>query len=228
MRPQPTILFDLDGTLADTARDLCHTMNVLLERHGRARVPDDQVRNMVGAGARKILELGFSATGAPATPALLDQLFEEFLEHYGSHIADHTVLFPGVREQLEALSAAGSHLAVCTNKPEYLTHRLLEALNVAHFFPVVIGGDTLPVRKPDPQHLLEAITRTGGSAKAAIMVGDSAPDFEAARAASIPSICVTFGYTDQAPDSLGADVLIDHFDALPGALSALLPNHFFP
>lgn len=226
MSPQPTILFDLDGTLADTALDLCHTMNVLLERHGRSQVPNDQVRSMLGAGARKIMERAFANTGSPATPALLDQLFDEFLEHYSAHIADHTVLFPSVREQLETLSSAGNHLAVCTNKPEHLTHRLLEALNVAHFFPVVIGGDTLPVRKPDPRHLLEAITRAGGSATAAVMVGDSAPDIESARAASIPSICVTFGYTNQAPDTLGADVLIDHFDMLPEALSSVLPGHF--
>ncbi len=228
MRPQPTVLFDLDGTLADTARDLCHTMNILLKLHGREAVPDSLVRNFLGAGARKIMERGFEATGAPATSAFLDQLFDEFLEHYSAHIADRTVLFPGVREQLNALSSAGARLAVCTNKPEHLTHRLLNALNVAHFFPVVIGGDTLDVRKPDPRHLYEAIERSGGTVEAAIMVGDSGPDIEAARAASLPSICVSFGYTDQPPATLGANLLIDHFDELPGALQSLLPHHFKP
>jgi len=226
MSDRPTILFDLDGTLADTARDLVHTMNVLLVRHGRATVPEDQIRRMVGAGARKIMDRGFAATGAPVNEAQLDNLFEEFLEHYSAHIADHTVLFPGVLTQLEALSASGAQLAVCTNKAERLTHQLLEALDITRFFPVVIGGDTLPVRKPDPLHLHEAISRSSGSISSTIMVGDSAPDFEAARAAQIRSICVTFGYTETPAAELGADVLIDHFDALPSALNTLLPTHF--
>ena len=226
MSDRPTILFDLDGTLADTARDLVHTMNVLLVRHGRTTVPEDQIRRMVGAGARKIMDRGFSATGAPVNEAQLDKLFEEFLEHYGDHIADHTVLFPGVLAQLEALTAAGAKLAVCTNKAEKLTHQLLEALEITRFFPVVIGGDTLPVRKPDPLHLHEAVERSGGSISSTIMVGDSAPDFDAARAAQVRSICVTFGYTETPAAELGADVLIDHFDALPSALNALLPTHF--
>ena len=226
MSDRPTILFDLDGTLADTARDLVHTMNVLLVRHGRTTVPEDQIRRMVGAGARKIMDRGFAATGDPVNEAQLDKLFEEFIEHYSDHIADHTVLFPGVLAQLDALTTSGAKLAVCTNKPEGLTHRLLEALEITHFFPVVIGGDTLPVRKPDPLHLHEAVTRSGGSISSTIMVGDSAPDFDAARAAEVRSICVTFGYTETPAAELGADVLIDHFDALPAALSSLLPTHF--
>lgn len=226
MSERPTILFDLDGTLADTARDLINTMNVLLERHGRATVAPDVVRQKIGAGARKIMEHGFAATGDPADEAFLDQLFDEFIAHYSAHIADHTILFPGVLDQLERLHAANIGLAVCTNKSECLTRQLLEALDIARLFPVVIGGDTLPVRKPDPQHLHEAVTRSGGNARTAIMVGDSAPDIQAARAALIPSICVTFGYTDTPAHALGADRLIDHFDELPGALKNLLPSHF--
>jgi phosphoglycolate phosphatase len=226
MSESATVLFDLDGTLADTARDLIHTMNVLLERHGRTTVPEDQVRHMVGAGARKIMERGFAATGEPAEEAFLDRLFDEFLEHYSAHIADHTVLFPGVKHQLELLQAAEVRLAVCTNKSERLTHQLLAALEVDQYFPVVIGGDTLSVRKPDPLHLHEAISRSGGATHAAVMVGDSAPDVDAARAATIPSVCVTYGYTDTPATLLNADLLIDDFDALPGALKKLLPAHF--
>ncbi len=226
MSTSSTVLFDLDGTLADTALDLCHTMNVLLERHGRARIPDTLVRPMVGAGARKIMERGFEATGAPVEEAFLDQVFEEFLEYYGNHIADHTVLFPGVRVQLEALTARGVRLGVCTNKPEHLTHQLLQTLAIADFFPVVIGGDTLAVRKPDPLHLTEAVARLGGTLEGAVMVGDSAPDINAARAASIPSVCVTFGYTDIPAADLGADHLIDHYDRLPEALKSARPDHF--
>jgi phosphoglycolate phosphatase len=226
MSTQSVVLFDLDGTLADTALDLCHTMNVLLERHGRSRIPETHVRPMVGAGARKIMERGFEATGTPVDEAFLDQLFEEFLEYYGNHIADHTVLFPGVREQLEALSSRNVKLGVCTNKAEHLTHQLLQILDIADFFPVVIGGDTLAVRKPDPLHLTEAVVRLGGGIEGAVMVGDSAPDINAAKAASIPSICVTFGYTDIPAAELGADHLIDHYEGLPGALKAVRPDHF--
>ncbi len=226
MSPSPVVLFDLDGTLADTALDLCHTMNVLLTRHGRSHVPYEQMRPLVGAGARKIMERGFEATGAPADEILLDQVFEEFLEYYGAHIADHTVLFPGVLDQLKALHARQIGLAVCTNKPERLTRQLLTTLNVADFFPVVIGGDTLDVKKPDPLHLTEAVSRLGGDPGGAVMVGDSGPDIKAAQAAAIPSICVTFGYTDTPATDLGADHLIDHFDSLPHALRVLRPDHF--
>jgi phosphoglycolate phosphatase len=226
MSTHPVVLFDLDGTLADTALDLCHTMNVLLERHGRSRIPETHVRPMVGAGARKIMERGFEATGAPVDEPFLDQLFEEFLEYYGNHIADHTVLFPGVRDQLEALTTRDVKLGVCTNKAERLTHQLLEILEITDFFPVVIGGDTLSVRKPNPLHLTEAVAQLGGTIESSVMVGDSRPDIEAARAATISSVCVTFGYTDIPAAQLGADHLIDHFDALPAALKALRPDHF--
>ncbi len=226
MNSAPTVLFDLDGTLADTALDLCHTMNVLLERHERAQVPYEQMRPMVGAGARKIMQRSFEATGAPADEPLLDQLFEEFLDYYSAHIADHTVLFPGVLDQLDALHTQNVRLGVCTNKSERLTHQLLDTLEIAQFFPVVIGGDTLSVKKPDPLHLTEAVTRLGGDIGGTVMVGDSGPDISAARAAAIPSICVTFGYTDTPAPDLGADHLIDHFDALPRALKTLRPDHF--
>ena len=169
---------------------------------------------------------GFAATGAPADEGLLDQVFEEFLEYYGAHIADHTVLFPGVRAQLEALSARDVGLAVCTNKSERLTHQLLTTLDISDFFPVVIGGDTLEVRKPDPRHLTEAVSRLAGDPSGTIMVGDSGPDIKAAQAAAVASVCVTFGYTDTPAHDLGADHLIDHFDALPQALKTLRPDHF--
>lgn len=226
MSSSAVVLFDLDGTLADTALDLCHTMNVLLERHGRMPVPDTQMRSMVGAGARKIMEKAFEATGAPADEGQLDGLFEEFLDYYGDHIADHTVLFPGVLDQLEALRARDIKLGVCTNKAERLTRQLLQTLEIDHFFPVVIGGDTLPVKKPDPLHLTEAVARLGGAVEGTVMVGDSSPDIRAAEAASIASICVTFGYTDIPAPDLGAGHLIDHYDALPDALKILRPDHF--
>ncbi|MDP2150654.1 MAG: HAD-IA family hydrolase [Parvibaculum sp.] len=223
---RPTLLFDLDGTLADTALDLCATMNVILEMHGRDGVPQERVRHLVGGGARLLLERGFRETGTPADEALLDLSFRQFIDYYSRHIADHTKLWPGVRNQLDLLAERKALMAVCTNKPERLSHQLLAMLGIDHYFPVVIGGDTLPVKKPDPEHLFEAIRRLGGDAGHAVMVGDSEADIEAAKNARLPSICVSFGYTRVPVADLGADLVIDHFDAFPEALKTLMPLHF--
>ena len=226
MSSRPLLLFDLDGTLADTAPDLCPTMNAVLAKHGRPHVPQERVRHMVGGGARMIMARGFEETGTPADEALLDQLFHDFIAHYDQHIADESEVWPGLLPHLERLHGAGAGLAVCTNKVEHLSHKLLNELGLAPFFPVVIGGDTLPVKKPDPEHLLEAIRRLGGTPDHAVMVGDSAPDIDAAKAAGIPSICVSFGYTRVPVQELGADFIIHHFDEFPAALARALPHHF--
>lgn len=223
---RPVLLFDLDGTLADTAADLCETLNVILEMHGRARVPNERVRHLVGGGARLLLERGFSETGEPASAEMLDLSFDEFLDYYGRHIADHTKLWPGVRGQLDMLAERGALMAVCTNKVEGLSRKLLEMLGIEDYFPVVIGGDTLPVKKPNPEHLFEAIRLLGGERDHAVMVGDSETDIDAAKNAGLPSICVSFGYTRIPVPELGADAVIDHFDEFPAALSRLLPQHF--
>ena len=224
--PRPTILFDLDGTLADTAGDLCETMNVILTQHGRSRVPASRVRHLVGGGARLLLERGFAETGEPAGTELLDRTFEEFIAYYSDHIADHTQLWPGIEDVLKRLEEADVLLAVCTNKVERLSRQLLERLGIDRYFPVVIGGDTLSVKKPDPEHLFEAVRLLGGDRDAAIMVGDSETDIDAAKNARMPSICVSFGYTRVPVTELGADVIIDHFDEFPRALATLLPAHF--
>ena len=224
--PRPTILFDLDGTLADTAGDLCETMNVILTQHGRSRVPASRVRHLVGGGARLLLERGFAETGEPAGTELLDRTFEEFIAYYSDHIADHTQLWPGIEDVLKRLDEAEVLLAVCTNKVERLSRQLLERLGIDRYFPVMIGGDTLSVKKPDPEHLFEAVRLLGGDRDAAIMVGDSETDIDAAKNARMPSICVSFGYTRVPVTELGADVIIDHFDEFPRALATLLPAHF--
>lgn len=226
MLHRPALLFDLDGTLADTAPDLCHTMNVILDRHGRAPVPQDRVRHLVGGGARLLMERGFMETGAPAPEAQLDEAFHQFIGYYSDHIADHSVLWPGVRDNLERLAARGVPMAVCTNKLEGLARQALEALGISGFFPVVVGGDTLSVKKPDPEHLFEALRQLGHPADAAIMVGDSSPDIDAALAAGLPSIALSFGYTRVPVEELGASVVIDHFDDFPAALKQLAPEAF--
>jgi phosphoglycolate phosphatase len=221
MAKSSAILFDLDGTLVDSAPDLAATMNVLLERRGRRRLTLDDVRHMVGQGAKVLMERAMAATGEPARARDIDKMFEEFLAYYNLHIADESRVFPGVREALERLADAGCALAVCTNKPEWPSRRLLEELELDGYFGAVVGGDTLKVRKPDPEHLFECVRRLGALPGRAIMVGDSRTDVDAARAAALPVVAVTFGYTPEPVATFGPDVLIDHFDELWGALAGL-------
>jgi len=216
------ILFDLDGTLMDTAPDLAASMNFVLKQNGRNEVPAADVRNMVGRGARVLIERGMAATGAPASEADLDSLFDQFLEYYLDHIADHSTVFDGVEKTLKQLRAAGAILAVCTNKPESASIKLLKEFSLDGYFSAIVGGDTLPVRKPDPGHILGTIEKMGGKTSAAIMVGDSANDIDAAIAANIPTIGVPFGYTPVPIYELGADIVVEHFDDLIPALKKLL------
>jgi phosphoglycolate phosphatase len=221
MANSAAILFDLDGTLVDSAPDLARTMNVLLERRGRRPLTLDDVRHMVGQGAKVLMERAMAATGEPASARDIDRMFDEFLAYYNHHIADESRPFPGVREALERLTEAGCAMAVCTNKPEWPSRRLLEELGLDGYFGAIVGGDTLAVRKPDPGHLHECIRRVGAAPGRAIMVGDSRTDVDAARAAAVPVVAVTFGYTPQPVATFGPDVLIDHFDELWAALDRL-------
>ena len=218
MKDKLSVIFDLDGTLVDTAPDLAQAMNAVLKMHGRGHVPLEDVRQMVGQGARALMAKGMAATGAAADEALLDRLFDEFLAYYIDHIADYSVPFPGMVAQLERCRDAGFAVGICTNKPEAASHRLLDALSLAHHFDAVVGGDSLAVRKPDPEHIHETVRRAGGRAGRAIMVGDSSNDIDAARNASVPVIAVSFGYTQVPVRELQPDVTIDHFDEFWGAL----------
>jgi phosphoglycolate phosphatase len=213
-----TVVFDLDGTLADTAPDLTAALNHTLGRFGRASVAEADVRDMVGHGARALLQKGLAATGE-LRPELIDEGFPIFLDYYEKHICDHTRPFSGLEAALDRLSGAGVKLAICTNKLESLSRKLIDALGWKDRFVALVGGDTLPVRKPDPAPLFEAIARAGGGVAA--FVGDSITDTDTARAARIPCVAVSFGFSDRPPAELGADVLIDHFDELVPALGAL-------
>jgi phosphoglycolate phosphatase len=216
--PFSVVAFDLDGTLADTAPDLTAALNHALGVMGREAVPEESVRHMVGHGARALLTKGLAATGT-MTPGLVEQGFPIFLDYYEAHIADRTRPFPGLEAALDALAARGVKLAICTNKLEGLACELVVALGWQGRFAAIVGGDTLPVRKPDPAPLFEAIARAGGGRAA--FIGDSITDTDTARNAAIPCVAVSFGFSDRPPEQLGADALIDHFDELIPALEKL-------
>jgi phosphoglycolate phosphatase len=216
-----TVVFDLDGTLVDTAPDLVATLNVLLEQEGVARLPLSQARDMIGKGARALIAKGFAASGATLDPAKLDGLFERFIAHYREHLADESRPFPGVVEALERLRAAGAILCVCTNKRTDLSFALLKALDLEGYFTSIVGADAAKAPKPDPGHLLTAIEAAGGDPARAIMVGDSASDAGAAKAAGTPLVLVTFGYTETPVTELGADAIVDTFYQLTGACVSL-------
>ena len=218
----PVILFDLDGTLADTAPDLAATLNVVLAEVGAKPVAIDDVRHMVGHGARRLIESSLDVDGHRLDAAELDRLAALFVAHYRDNIAVESRPFPGVENALRALKNAGAKLAVCTNKFEALSIDLLRALNLDAYFDVIAGSDTFPVRKPDPGHLLMAVDRLAGDPAHAVMVGDSETDVRAARAARIPIIGVTFGYTPTPIETFKPDALISHFDALIPALRPFL------
>ena len=216
--PFDVVAFDLDGTLADTAPDLTASLNHALGRLGRAAVPAESVRHMVGHGARVLLQKGLAATGG-ADEALVERGFPWFLEYYEAHIADGTRAFDGLEAALDQLAGKDVRLAICTNKLESLSRQLVTALGWDARFDALVGGDTLPVRKPDPAPLFEAIKRAGGGRAA--FVGDSITDTDTARAANIPCVAVSFGFSDRPPEQLGAGALIDHFDELIPALERL-------
>jgi len=216
--PFDVVVFDLDGTLADTALDLTASLNHALGELGRPSIPPDDVRRMVGHGARALLRKGLAATGE-VNDALVEQAFPLLISYYEDHIADHTKPFDGVESALSALDAQGVKLAICTNKLEALTLDLVAALGWQGRFAAIVGGDTLPQRKPDPAPVHEAIWRAGGGRAA--FVGDSISDTDAARAADIACIALTFGFSDRPADQLGATALIDHYDQLLPTLERL-------
>jgi phosphoglycolate phosphatase len=218
----PTIVFDLDGTLVDTAPDLIDTLNAILGRHGVPPVPSGDARMMIGAGVKPLLQRALASKGLRPAPAEIDAMFAEYLELYAEHIADRSRPFPGLTAALDTLAAQGCRLAVCTNKLEWLSVRLLDTLGLSSRFVAICGQDTFTMRKPDPDMLRLTIARAGGDTGHAVMVGDSMTDVATARAAGIPVVAVDFGYTETPPHELGADRLISHFDALPEAVRQLV------
>ena len=223
--PAPTIVFDLDGTLVDTAPDLVDTLNLILARERLPPVPFDTARTMIGGGARTLIERGLQADGRPGHAAEVDRLYQDFVSHYADHLADRSQPFPGAIAAIEQLAARGCRFAVCTNKLEWLSVKLLEALGISGHFAAICGQDTFGVQKPDPRILLQTIRRAGGESSRAVMIGDSISDIEVARAAKVPVIAVDFGYTETPVQAMGPDVVIGDYAKLPAAVDRLLGVH---
>ena len=216
-----TLIFDLDGTLVDTAPDLLAATNAVLRSEGRAEVDPATLRHMVGFGARSLIQQAFAATGRPAGDDILPELVNRFLVHYRAHIADDSRPFPGVEVTLETLAAQGAKMAVLTNKPQEMADLLLAALKLDRFFPVVYGAGRMSYVKPDAR-IFHDVVRDLGGGDAAVMIGDSVTDVATARAAKAPVVLVSYGYTPEPAATLGADAVVDAFAQVPTAANRVV------
>ena len=219
--PAPLLVFDLDGTLAETAEDLVATLNWILARDSLPTVTLQEARMMVGMGARALIARGFAAAGRTVEKDHLEQLFQDFLAYYEENIAVHTRLFDGVLASMDRVEAAGWQFAVCTNKAEHPSRKLLKALGVDTRFKAICGQDTFAWCKPDARALFSTISAAGGDPAHAVMVGDSKTDISTAQNAGIPVVAVDFGYSDVPVHECGPDQIISHFDDLWRAVTEL-------
>ncbi|HOY77645.1 MAG TPA: phosphoglycolate phosphatase [Hyphomonadaceae bacterium] len=217
-----TIAFDLDGTLVDTIGDLHRALNHVLAMEKLPLASIEDVRVYVGQGARSLIIRACSVHGVHPSDMKIDLLTEEYVEAYAKDIAAHSAPFPGVIAALDTLKARGASLCVCTNKGTRLSNQLLEAVGLSKYFAAVIGADQLRNRKPHPDHYLFAIRSARGTPARSLMIGDSANDVQSAKAAGAPVAVYAYGYTDTAPDLLGADAVFKHFEELPDLAVRLL------
>ena len=212
------LIFDLDGTLVDSAPDVCASVNRVLEADGRRPLTLVETKDMIGWGGWVLVEKALAATGDPGSEDEIDDTLRAFLKSYADHPAELTTVFPGAVEALETFKAAGVKLGICTNKPTATTTPVLKALGLDGYFDVVSCGDAVPHKKPDGRHVLLVVEQLGATLDTAAMVGDSENDIAAAIDAGIRSVCVTFGYAHVPLEDIGADALIDRFEDLPRAL----------
>ncbi len=215
-----TLVFDLDGTLVDTAPDLLATMNTLLQRDGRPPLAAEILRKLVGRGARNLIADAFTVAGAAVAPERLETLYADFLKDYASHIAAASRPFPGVMETLAALKAEGVTMGVLTNKPHPNALQLVTELGLAGFFSAVTGQGKFPWLKPDPKLFAAVLAELGGGP--AVMIGDSITDVQTARGGAAPVILMSYGYTPEPAATLGADLVLDDFREVPAAARRLL------
>lgn len=217
-----TLVFDLDGTLVDSAPDLVAATNHALADLGLEPIAAETLRGTIGFGARRMILEGLNQTGRTLPEAEVDRLLARFLAYYEPNIARESRPFDGVVAALESFRSRGARLAVCTNKRLALATHLLAELNLDGLFDAVAGRDSFPVFKPHPDHVLGAIRMAGGDPRHAVMIGDTVIDVSAAKAAAVPAVVCTFGYSDQPVDALGADAVIGHFSELDAAVRRLL------
>jgi len=214
-------MFDLDGTLADTSGDLIAAANVCLAEIGVALLDPVTDARTALRGGRAMLRLGLGRAG-PVDEDLVDRWYQPLLEAYGGALDVHTKMFPGAMAAVVRLTDAGYVVGVCTNKPEGLAQELLVRLGVRDAFGALVGADTLPVRKPDPEHFYETVRRAGGDARRGLLVGDTETDHLTARAAGVPSVLVSFGPEGAGITRLGPDAVLDHYDGLDGIVARLI------
>lgn len=222
--PASTIVFDLDGTLIDTAPDLVDTLNVVFAREGLAPLPYETARNFIGGGAKAMIERAMATIELTLSSDRLEKLFADFVVHYSEHLADRSRPFPGVVEALNDLAARGWRFAICTNKLERLSLRLLDELELTDRFLAVCGQDTFGIQKPDPEILRRTIAAAGGVIRRSVMIGDSVTDIRTARAAGVPVIAVDFGYSEHPIADFNPDRIIGKFADLPAAIAAVSPE----
>jgi phosphoglycolate phosphatase len=220
-----TVVFDLDGTLADTSGDLIAAANACFENMGKGR-PLDPVADALTAfaGGRAMLRLGFGRLDMPWDESVIDAQYPVLLAAYADAIAVHTVLYPGALDAVKTLRAAGYATAICTNKPEGLAVTLCDQLGISNLFGALVGADTLPVRKPDPEHYFETVRRVGGQSGQSLLIGDTITDRDTARAAKVPVVLVGFGPEGAGVARLQPDALLDHYDQLPALVEQILQS----
>jgi phosphoglycolate phosphatase len=216
-----TVIYDLDGTLIDSAKDMQVAVSNVLADHGLPPVTEDDVRIFMGQGSKVTMNKAFSKYGKALDDGALTAVTAEFVRYYEADPVSHTVAFDGVAEVVARFARLGLRQGVCTNKFEKPSRMILEHLKLMPPIADVAGADTFPVRKPDPRHILMLVDRMGGDPKSTVMIGDSIHDVEAAHAAGLPAVLVSWGYTVRPASELGAEAVIQRFDALPEALGEI-------
>jgi phosphoglycolate phosphatase len=211
---QPLVVFDLDGTMIDTAPDLITSLNHTIAVADLAPVDFNDLTHLVGQGARVMIRRAFDLRGKPLDDGAVEPLLARFLDHYKAEMPGHSRVYDGLLESFARLESSGMRLAMCTNKLGELAYPLIEKLGLAGRFVAMTAGDTFAVRKPDARHLLGTIEQAGGDPARAVMIGDSVNDILAAKNAGVASIAVTFGYSDVPVDTLDPTAVIAHFDEL--------------
>ncbi len=218
------IVFDLDGTLIDSAPDLAAALNLVLEMRGARPLPVDQVRLMIGRGIPNLIREGFAAARLPLSDEDMAELLPAYLLYYNAHASDLTTLRPDAYALLEHLAAQGVRMGVCTNKPTDVSRQILTDFHIAHYFDAVIGGDSGLPKKPDPAPLFACLDKLETDLTQALYVGDSETDVTLARRAGLPVVAVAGGYTAKTVDQLGADETIGRLGELPHVFSRLTPT----